>query len=214
MKRCAIASMVRSRTWICAVALAGCLGSSDSASVTLRQFTMSPDAGCTVSGSSATVTGTLTLDTDTGEVSFNISLVGLTPIQQHIHAPGESCTEGFASSIMVILPTGTEVSGTYTLAPALQEFMLQGQHWFIAHTLDQVEGEILGRIIPVCPNDCSEHGTCTLGVCNCDIGWSGQDCSIAAVIPTVSNWGLIITALLTLTSACVLLRTRVSGSTL
>merc|ERR1719316_590490 len=29
----------------------------------------------------------------------------------------------------------------------------------------------------VCPNNCSYHGTCVKGKCNCNRGWTGVDCS-------------------------------------
>ncbi len=31
-----------------------------------------------------------------------------------------------------------------------------------------------------CPNDCSGNGACHCGVCVCEIGWMGPDCSVAA----------------------------------
>lgn len=211
MPRHATTYTLRRRTWTCVAAVAICILASNSARGTIREFTMSADAACTGSGSSATGTGTFTLDTETGEVSFDISQLGLTPIQQHIHAPGNTCIEGFQAAGQVILPVGTEVSGTYTLDASLQGLMLQGKHWFMSHTEAHGDGEILGQIIPLCLNECTGNGTCELGVCTCDPGWTGPDCSIGVVIPAVSTWGLIISAALFLTSACVLLRTRKQG---
>lgn len=31
---------------------------------------------------------------------------------------------------------------------------------------------------PPCPNNCSNHGTCTTGGCKCQAGYTGTDCSI------------------------------------
>ena len=29
-----------------------------------------------------------------------------------------------------------------------------------------------------CPSDCSGHGNCMKGVCSCDAGFAGKDCSV------------------------------------
>jgi hypothetical protein len=33
------------------------------------------------------------------------------------------------------------------------------------------------RLLTACPNDCSFHGLCLGDMCECDPGWSGEDCS-------------------------------------
>lgn len=45
--------------------------------------------------------------------------------------------------------------------------------------------------IPVqctCINQCSGHGHCRGGFCQCDKGWYGTDCSIPSVISTIKEW--------------------------
>ncbi|KAL9656481.1 hypothetical protein ABK040_005245 [Willaertia magna] len=45
----------------------------------------------------------------------------------------------------------------------------------------------------VCPNFCSLNGKCTSGICYCDNGWLGDDCSIQTnVTVSVSNVGAIV----------------------
>jgi len=34
-----------------------------------------------------------------------------------------------------------------------------------------------------CPNDCSGHGVCFDGVCECEAGWTGEDCSVPSGEP-------------------------------
>lgn len=52
---------------------------------------------------------------------------------------------------------------------------------------------------PTCTNvgDCSGHGSCVAtDTCACDQGWVGADCATEVVVPTVSQWGLAVMALL------------------
>ncbi|KAJ9184754.1 hypothetical protein P3X46_004449 [Hevea brasiliensis] len=40
----------------------------------------------------------------------------------------------------------------------------------------------------VCINQCSGHGHCRGGFCQCDNGWYGADCSIPSVLSSVNEW--------------------------
>ncbi|XP_048225885.1 uncharacterized protein LOC8278954 isoform X2 [Ricinus communis] len=40
----------------------------------------------------------------------------------------------------------------------------------------------------ICINQCSGHGYCRGGFCQCDNGWYGTDCSIPSVVSSVSEW--------------------------
>ncbi|KDP26007.1 hypothetical protein JCGZ_21040 [Jatropha curcas] len=40
----------------------------------------------------------------------------------------------------------------------------------------------------VCINQCSGHGHCRGGFCQCDNGWYGTDCSIPSVVSSVPDW--------------------------
>ena len=181
-----------------------------SADGALRDFTMNADGVCPSTGSSATGTGTFSLDTDTGEVSFKITLFDLTPTVMHVHGPADNCVVAVAAPALVFLPTGTQVLGTFTLDALFQELMVAGKLWFLAHTELHPAGEILGQIIPLCPNECSGNGTCEVGVCTCDPGWNGEDCSIAVPIPTVSAWGIVISGAALICLATLTLRHRIA----
>uniref|UniRef100_A0A2P2JYW2 Uncharacterized protein MANES_09G028900 n=1 Tax=Rhizophora mucronata TaxID=61149 RepID=A0A2P2JYW2_RHIMU len=40
----------------------------------------------------------------------------------------------------------------------------------------------------VCINQCSGHGHCRGGFCQCDNGWYGTDCSIPSIVSSVGEW--------------------------
>ncbi|KAG2403424.1 glucuronoxylan glucuronosyltransferase [Vigna angularis] len=40
----------------------------------------------------------------------------------------------------------------------------------------------------VCINQCSRHGHCRGGFCQCDNGWYGVDCSMPSVISSITEW--------------------------
>lgn len=61
-------------------------------------------------------------------------------------------------------------------------------------------------------NDCSTHGTCVAtDTCSCDSGWIGPDCSMAAPVPAVSTWGMLIIGLLMSTAYTLASRHRPCG---
>ncbi|KAI3471660.1 hypothetical protein Pfo_028310 [Paulownia fortunei] len=52
---------------------------------------------------------------------------------------------------------------------------------------------LLGRfcevpVLSVCINQCSGHGHCRGGFCQCDNGWYGVDCSIPSVLSSIGEW--------------------------
>ncbi|XP_047315383.1 uncharacterized protein LOC124919231 [Impatiens glandulifera] len=43
-------------------------------------------------------------------------------------------------------------------------------------------------VLSVCLNQCSGHGHCRGGFCQCDGGWFGTDCSIPSVMSSIKEW--------------------------
>ena len=42
--------------------------------------------------------------------------------------------------------------------------------------------------VPVCTQNCSQHGNCSApNTCTCDVGWSGADCSKCVCLPGCVN---------------------------
>ncbi len=189
-------------------AVIACLGMGASTHGEIVDFTAIPTGTCAGTASTATGVGTFSLDTATGDVTFDIQMTGITPNEMHIHAPAAECFFVQFAGVRIVLPTGTDVSGTFNANQELMDWMLDEKSWFVVHTGAQSTIEIIGHLIRQCPNDCSGHGTCVLGACLCEPDWSGDDCSIEQVVPTVSTWGLLAMTLLLLGGATLVMKHR------
>ena len=54
----------------------------------------------------------------------------------------------------------------------------QSIDWYIGvYGFTDVAYTIIATVTTSCLNDCSNHGTCSSGVCTCSVGWIGNDCS-------------------------------------
>ena len=160
-------------------------------------FTVSLDGRCAGTNSAATGEGTFTLDTETGKVLYEIRLRGLIPDVVQVHGPADVCINALGVGNEIIFPFKNGISGSFTISPADVEPMLLAKLWILGHTELFLAGDILGQILPDCPNVCSGRGTCDVGECTCDPGWIGDACGVDATIPTLSQWGLAtMTALL------------------
>lgn len=189
-------------------AVIACMGVAATANGEIVEFTAIPTGTCAGTGSSATGLATFSLDTATGDVTYDIQLTGITPTEMHIHAPADECFLVQFAVIRFVFPPGANISGTFNANPELMGWMLGGQSWLVVHTAPFGAIEIIGHLDRQCPGDCSGHGMCLNGTCLCDSGWSGEDCTIEHVIPAVSTWGLLAMTLLLLVAATVLLRDR------
>ena len=121
-------------------------------------------ANCAGTGSAATGTGTFTLDTNTGEVNYNITfdigLLGNGETVAHTHGPAPACS---GASPVYTLPNGNPKVGMVTLtAPQMQD-MIDGNHYVNIHSNDFPGGEIRGQIL-----------------------------QSSAVIPTLSEWAMLV----------------------
>jgi hypothetical protein len=149
------------------------------ASAVIHEFTLAADGPCAGTPSAATATGSFTLNTDTGNVDWEMTLSGISgETGKHVHAPYDSC-ETMGGVILVFLPVGNDVSGSYVLTPQEQQDMLDGKHWINIHTAQYTGGEIRGLIELYVPPT-----------------------------PTVSEWGLAVMMLLGLTAGTIVFARR------
>jgi hypothetical protein len=96
---------------------------------------------CTGSGS-----GSLTLDTVTGLMTYDVSFMNLSASEtiSHIHGPAEP---GVPAGVAVDLPLGTPKVGQTTLSPEKQAEMLAGLYYVNVHSTNCLGGEIRGQIL-------------------------------------------------------------------
>ncbi len=175
---------------IFAIALAGILIAPAEALAIVRTFTIHADGACAGTSSQATADGTLTLDTETRVLTYDIAIVGVTPAETHIHGPADICLSARFAPVFFALPSGQHPTGSRIISDPYPELFLQGRMWFNVHGELGGIPVITGQIIPDCVNGCSGRGSCNLGVCTCQPGWGGSDCSLEVPVPTLSNVGL------------------------
>lgn len=106
-------------------------------------------ADCNGTGSGASGTATLTLDTATFEVTYSVEYSALEGGKGagHVHSAAP-CTSG---GIVYILPDGNPKIGTHTLIAGQANDMLAGLHYVNIHSTFESEGEIRGQILVAGP---------------------------------------------------------------
>jgi len=167
---------------VCVVGVGVMLVWADPVMAVTRQFTLLADGPCAGTAESGMATGTFTLDTDTRNVDYSISITGLSSNEtgKHVHGPYDSC-ETMGGSILAFLPVGNDVSGSYVLATEQDvQDMIDGKHWINIHTQSHTGGELRGQIAVV-------------------------------PVPAVSEWGLAVMTLLVLSTGTVVLARRRRG---
>ncbi len=136
-------------------------------------------ANCAGTGSEGTGFGYFTLDTETGEVNYNITFQGLgfPETVAHVHAPAPPCSQ---STALYDLPTGSPKIGSTTLDAGEMQDMIDGLHYINIHTTEFAQaGEIRGQIL------LAKNG-----------------------VPTTSEWGIIFMATMLLVGGAVLISRR------
>ena len=167
----------------CAFSLVGFVFLAGVARADILNFTATIDGpqanACAGTGSAGTGTGTFTLDTDTGLVNYNITFSGLSGTETVSHVHGAAAACASASPAYN-LPLGDPKIGSTTLNASSQADMINGLHYVNIHSTVDGGGEIRGQVlqVPVDP------------------------------VPAVSEWGLVVMLLLTLTAGTMAIMRR------
>lgn len=103
---------------------------------------------CTVPPCTGSGQGTFTLDTDTGEFSYNISYSNLSAPETvaHFHGPA---APGVPAGVAVSLPSGNPKIGSTTLTLNQQNDLLAELYYVNIHTGNCGGGEIRGQVLRV-----------------------------------------------------------------
>ena len=136
------------------------------------------------SGSAATGTGNVTLDTSTNTLSWNISFVNLEGVESaaHFHGPAAA---GANAGVQINIGTGNPKVGSTNVSGAQAADIVAGL-WYVNIHSDQVpSGEIRGQVL-VAP--------------------------VGGTVPTMGEWGLATLAVLLLGAGAVIVRRRTAAS--
>lgn len=163
----------------CALAVTG------AARASVLEFHADLTGTCVGSGSSATGSGTFTLDTSTGLFEWVIvhGSFASGELAAHIHGPQFTPICALPPSdvgLLVTLSSGSPKIGSTTLNNSQRQDLLAGRFYVNIHSNDNFSGEIKGIIVFVPPP-----------------------------VPTMSLWGLMTLALLILTGQTIEIRRRI-----
>jgi len=96
---------------------------------------------------------------------------------------------GRSEALVQLNSTGMQKEATVYLGVLLPERPVQGAHVLleaVGHSKSHTDGEL-------CPLDCSQHGTCAAGVCQCEMPWADQGCNLkVAYLELGQNYDLIV----------------------
>ena len=213
---------MRARNWevsVVVLSLVFVFGMESPATAATINFVANIDGVCAASGSSATGLGVFTLNTSTGVFTWHIEFTGLGSDEQfaHIHGPIDVACGSFGSGfILVDLGIGSPKDGSKVLSAEQQQGFLDGKYYVNIHTEEFGSGEISGVILQEEFACCHPDFSCTVetsegcgslsGVLTESASCDGIEC--ATYIPTVSEWGMALFALLVLISGTLAIRSR------
>ena len=217
---------MRTRNWevsLVVLSLLFVFGMDSPATAATINFVANIDGVCAESGSSATGLGAFTLNTATGVFTWHIEYSGLGSVETfaHIHGPIDVACGSFGGGAFAItLSLPSPMDGSTVLSAEEQQDFLDGKYYVNIHTAGFGSGEISGVILQEELACCSPDLTCTLetsegcdslgGVLTESGSCDGIEC--ATHIPTVSEWGMMLFALLVLIGGTLAIRNRSSCS--
>lgn len=147
--------MPRFSNLILCLCLTCMLWTSGAATADIIQFSTAIDGAqaddCNGTGSAGTGSGTLTLDTATGIVSFNITFSGLGSDETNAHVHGAAAECAGAGVIYGIGLGSPKVGNSAPLDSSEQADMIAGRHYVNIHSVNFGGGEIRGQVLPVPP---------------------------------------------------------------
>jgi Cu/Zn superoxide dismutase len=135
------------------VILAGCAilaAGSASAATTKFQATLTPGAEVPPTKSTGTGEATVTLDTATHQITYDVTFSGFSSdvTAAHIHGPAEP---GKNAGVLVPLgspPPKSPIHGTATLTPEQEQALTGGLTYVNIHSKNNPSGAVRGQLLP------------------------------------------------------------------